>query len=114
MRARLSKYLRPEHPKIVKLDEQIAQGEKLVEYFSRQSREQLANAKQTVKMRIDRVQETIKEWEAKVNNASERIAEYQHLKLNVGRLQGLHDQPAGPPANRRCQQKPRPGEHHHP
>jgi Mrp family chromosome partitioning ATPase/uncharacterized protein involved in exopolysaccharide biosynthesis len=91
MRTRLSKYLRPEHPKIVKLDEQIAQGEKLVEYFSQQSREQLANARQTVKLRIDQVQEAIKEWEAKVNNASERIAEHERLKLNVGRLQELHD-----------------------
>jgi len=91
MRSRLSKYLRPEHPKIVKLDVQIIQGEKLIDYFSQQSREQLANAKQTVKMRIDRVQETIKEWEAKVNNASERIAECESLKLNVKRLQELHD-----------------------
>jgi Mrp family chromosome partitioning ATPase/uncharacterized protein involved in exopolysaccharide biosynthesis len=91
IRTRLSKYLRPEHPKIVKLDEQIAQNEKLVEFFSHQSHEQLVNAKQTVKMRIDRVQETIKEWEAKVNNASERIAEYERQKLNVGRLQELHD-----------------------
>ena len=91
MRSRLSKHLRPEHPKIVKLDEQIAQGEQIVQYFSRQSREQLANARQTVKMRIDQVQGTIKEWEAKVNNASERIAEYERLKLNVARLQELHD-----------------------
>ncbi|MGO9202538.1 MAG: polysaccharide biosynthesis tyrosine autokinase [Limisphaerales bacterium] len=90
LRTRLSKYLRPEHPKIVKLDEQIAQDEKLVEYFSRQSREQLASARQTVKMRTDRVQETIKEWETKVNDASERIAEYERLKLSVDRLQALH------------------------
>jgi len=91
MRSRLSKSLRPEHPKIVKLDEQIAEGEKLVEYFSQQSHEQLANARQTVKLRIDPMQETIKEWEAKVNNASERIAECERLKLNVARLQELHD-----------------------
>src|ERR1019366_8539399 len=33
MRSRLSKYLRPDHPKIIKLGEQIAQGQQLVEYF---------------------------------------------------------------------------------
>ncbi len=91
MRSRLSKYLRQEHPKIVKLDEQIALGEQLVEYFRHQSHEQLATAKQAVKLRIDPVQEAIKEWEAKVNNASERIAEYERLKLNVARLQELND-----------------------
>ena len=41
-------------------------------------------------MRTDRVQETIKEWETKVNDASERIAEYERLKLSVDRLQALH------------------------
>jgi capsular exopolysaccharide synthesis family protein len=91
MRLRLGKHLRPEHPKMVKLDEQIAQSEKLVEYFSRNSLEQLAEARQTAKLRIDRMQETIKDWEAKVNTASVRIAEYERLKLSVGQLQELHD-----------------------
>jgi len=95
MRTRLSKHLRPEHPKIVRLDEEISRGEKLVEFLSRQSRDQLAGAKQTVKMRIDRVQETIKEWEGKVNSASERIAQYERLKLDVDRLQGLHERLRG-------------------
>jgi len=95
VRARLSKYLRPEHPKIIKLDEEISRGEKLVEFFSQQSRDQLVNAKQTAKLKIDRVQETIKEWEAKVNNASVRIAEYERMKLDVERLQGLNDRLLG-------------------
>jgi Mrp family chromosome partitioning ATPase/uncharacterized protein involved in exopolysaccharide biosynthesis len=95
IRARLSKYLRPGHPKIIKLDEEISRGEKLVEFFSQQSRDQLVNAKQTVKLKLDRVQETIKEWEAKVNNASVRIAEYQRMKLDVERLQGLNDRLLG-------------------
>ena len=95
IRARLSKYLQPEHPKIIKLDEEISRGEKVVEFFSQQSRDQLANAKQTVKLKLDRVQETIKEWEAKVNNASVRIAEYERMKLDVERLQGLNDRLLG-------------------
>jgi capsular exopolysaccharide synthesis family protein len=91
LRLRLSRHLRPEHPKIIKLDEQIAQDEELVDYFSRESAEQLASARQTTRMRIERVQDTIREWEAKVNSASERIADYERLKLSVGRLQELHD-----------------------
>jgi Mrp family chromosome partitioning ATPase/uncharacterized protein involved in exopolysaccharide biosynthesis len=91
VRARLSKYLRPEHPKIIKLDEEISRAEKFVDFFSQQSRDQLAKAKQAAKLKIDRVQETIKEWEAKVNNASMRIAEYERMKLDVERLQGLND-----------------------
>jgi capsular exopolysaccharide synthesis family protein len=67
----------------------------LVEYFSQQSREQLASVRQAVKMKIAGVQDTIKEWETKVNNASERIAAYERLKLEVERLQGLHDRLLG-------------------
>ena len=91
LRARLSQYLRPEHPKIVKLDEQITQAQKLVEFFSQQSRDQLLNAEQTVKTKLDRLSESIKDWEAKVNDASIRMAECEQLKMNVGRLQELHD-----------------------
>jgi capsular exopolysaccharide synthesis family protein len=87
----LSNHLRPEHPKIVILDQQISMGEKLVQYLSSQSNDQLVAAKQNAKLKIERVQETIKEWEAKVNNASERIAECERLKLNVERIQQLHD-----------------------
>jgi capsule polysaccharide export protein KpsE/RkpR len=91
IRARLSKFLRPKHPKMVKLEEEISRGEELVGFFGRQSREQLDNARQTVSLKIDRVQETIKEWESKVNSASVRIAEYGRIKLEVERLQGLHN-----------------------
>jgi capsular exopolysaccharide synthesis family protein len=91
MRARLNNYLLPRHPKIVKLDEQITQGEKLVEYFAQQSREQLSNTKQTLKLKIDELQRAIAEWEGKIKNASERIAECQRLKLEVDRVQGLHE-----------------------
>src|ERR1035437_8720368 len=91
LRARLSLYLRPEHLKIVKLDEQIAEGTRLVEFVSGQSRDQLGNTAQTIKTKLDRLAESIKEWEGKVNDASERIAECELLKLNVGRMQELHD-----------------------
>ncbi len=91
LRARLSQYLRPEHPKIVKLDEQIIQAQKLVEFFRQQGFIQLDNARQTVKTKLDRLSESIKDWEAKVNDASQRIAGCEQLKLNVTGLQDLHD-----------------------
>ena len=100
IRARLSKYLRPEHPKIIKLDEEISRGEKLVEFFSQQSRDQLANAQQTIKLKIDRVQETIKEWEAKVNNASVRVAEYERMKLERRTSPGPQRTAPRPSSNR--------------
>jgi Mrp family chromosome partitioning ATPase len=91
VRERFSKVFRPKHPKMVRLDEEIAQAERLVEFFSHQSREQLASSKREVKVRMEGVQQAIKQWEANVGNASERIAEGQRLKLEVDRKRSFYD-----------------------
>lgn len=90
-RAKLSKYLRPKHPKIVKINEQIAKSQRLLELYGTQSRDQLAATRQSLKMKSDSVQGSIKEWEARVIDANARIAEADHLKLNVNRTQSLYD-----------------------
>jgi capsular exopolysaccharide synthesis family protein len=94
-REKLSKYLRPKHPKIVKLDADIERGQKLLELYRNQNRGQLATARQVLKMRADSVQASIKEWEVKVVDANARIAEAEHLKLNVNRTQSLYDRLVG-------------------
>jgi capsular exopolysaccharide synthesis family protein len=91
VRERFSKVFRPKHPKMVRLDEEIAQAERLVEFFSHQSREQLASSRREVKVRMEGVQQAIKQWEANVGNASERIAEGQRLKLEVDRKRSFYD-----------------------
>jgi polysaccharide biosynthesis transport protein len=90
-REKLSKYLRPRHPKIVKLDADIQRGEQLMEIYRRQSREQLTAARQTTQLRIANVQASIQEWERKVVEANSRIAEAERLKLNVQRVQSVYD-----------------------
>jgi polysaccharide biosynthesis transport protein len=91
MRAQFSRYFRPKHPKIVRLDEEIARAEKVLDYYSRQNRDQLANSRQTLKLKLEQVQGSVKEWETNVNTASERIAQFQRLKLNLDRVQSLHE-----------------------
>lgn len=90
-REKLSKYLRPKHPKIVKLDDEIAKSQELLELYSTQSREQIVSARQSLKMKSDSVRASIKDWEARVIDANARIAEADHLKLNVTRTQSLYD-----------------------
>jgi capsular exopolysaccharide synthesis family protein len=90
-REKLSKFMRPKHPKIVALDEQIARGEKLVEMFRGQSRDQLLASQQAVKMKMGSVVASITNWEAKVMESSSRIAEAERLKQNVVRAQSLYD-----------------------
>jgi capsular exopolysaccharide synthesis family protein len=90
-REKLSKYLRPKHPKIVKLDADIERGEQLQAIYRRQNRDQLATARQANQMKTDNVMASIKEWEAKVVEANASISEAERLKLNIQRIQSVYD-----------------------
>jgi capsular exopolysaccharide synthesis family protein len=90
-REKLSKYLRPKHPKIVALDEQIARSEKLLDLFRNQNHDQLVAYQEAIKMKMDSVLASIKDWEAKVTDANARIAEAESLKLSVTRAQSMYD-----------------------
>ncbi|PYJ82958.1 MAG: hypothetical protein DME22_16955, partial [Verrucomicrobia bacterium] len=90
-RAKFSRYLRPEHPKIVKLDDEIERGKQIIEIYRHQSREQLAVTQQATKFRMSNVLGSIQEWEGKVVEANSRIAEAERLKLNVSRTQSLYE-----------------------
>ncbi|MEY2429537.1 MAG: polysaccharide biosynthesis transport protein, partial [Verrucomicrobiota bacterium] len=90
-RERLSKYLRPKHPKIARLDVEIDRGQKLLEIYRRQNRDQLVNSRQALQLKIDNVVTSIKEWATNVVVANNRIAEAERLKLNVQRVQSVYD-----------------------
>ncbi len=101
-RAKLSKNLRPKHPKIVKLDEQIATDEKLVELARSRNLKQMNASYESAKWlllasirsnqsKASSVITSIKEWEQKVTDANRRVAEADKLKLDVARTQTVYD-----------------------
>jgi capsular exopolysaccharide synthesis family protein len=90
-RARLAKNLRPTHPKMVKLDQDINRAERLVEVYHRQSQDQIAAAREALQIKIDSLDQAVKDWEEKIANVNERIAVADGLKQNVLRNQGLYD-----------------------
>jgi capsular exopolysaccharide synthesis family protein len=90
-REKLSKYLRPKHPKIVQLDADIEHAQQLQEIYGRQNRDQLATARQANQMKTANVQASIAEWEAKVVEANATITEADRLKLNIQRIQSVYD-----------------------
>ncbi len=94
-RERLSKFLRPKHPKIVKLDTDIERAQKLNELFSAQSQKQLEASRQVLQSRINNLQAAVHEWEVKVMKANGGIAEADRLKLNVNRIQVVYDRLLG-------------------
>jgi Mrp family chromosome partitioning ATPase/uncharacterized protein involved in exopolysaccharide biosynthesis len=90
-RAKLSRTLKPKHPKIAKLDAEIERGQSIAELYRTQSRDQLASARQAIAMKLESVRASIKEWEAKVVDYKGIIAEAERLKFAVTRSQSLYD-----------------------
>lgn len=90
-RDKLSKTLKPKHPKMARLDSEIERAQHLIELHRNQSREQLATARHAVQMRIESVETAIKEWEEKVVGSKALIAEAERLRANIERSQRLYD-----------------------
>ncbi len=90
-RAELSEFLRPKHPKIVALDEDIARKEKLLDLFRNQSQEQLGNLQHSLELQIQNLDSEIKVWEGKSLDISKKMAEYQTIKEDNLRVQNMYD-----------------------
>jgi capsular exopolysaccharide synthesis family protein len=88
----LARYLRPKHPKMLKLSEEIVRGERLLQYFTAQSKEQLAIAKEAKQMRIAGLKAAVAELEVRVGAANRRYAEFLKIKAGVERQQSLYEQ----------------------
>jgi polysaccharide biosynthesis transport protein len=91
-RARLSKYLRPKHPKMVKLDEEIARAEQMQQVYQRENRDQLNAERQANHVKSQNVEMSIQEWEAKVVKANAKLTEADGIKVNIQRAQNVYDQ----------------------
>lgn len=91
----LSDYLRPKHPKMVALAEDIARREKLLGILRQQSMEQLESRRSSLTLQLENLTKQITEWEAKSLDASKRMAEYQKIRSNNQRVQGLYDRLLG-------------------
>lgn len=90
-RKRLAKYLRPEHPKMVKLDEDIARAKKLVELYRQQNHEQITAARKALQIKIEGVEEFITNWTAKVKNENEQLGRAESLRQEVATQQKMSD-----------------------
>jgi capsular exopolysaccharide synthesis family protein len=86
-----SEYLKPRHPRMVALNEEIVRREKLLEIFKQQSLEQLENRRSSILLQIENLDHQIKEWEIKSLEVSKKMAEYERVRANKQRAQSLYD-----------------------
>jgi succinoglycan biosynthesis transport protein ExoP len=90
-KAELSRNLKPSHPMIVAIEEQLSKGEKLVETFRDQSVETLKTRRESIRLQIENLEGVAKEWDAKALDLSRRIAEFEKLKSKAERTKGQYD-----------------------
>ncbi len=86
-----SEYLRPKHPRMLALTEEIARREKLLEIFRQQNLEQLENRRNSINLQVQNLEREIKEWETKSLDVSKKMAEYERIRAIKQRVQSLYD-----------------------
>jgi len=87
----LSKDLRPKHPKILKLDDEIAKQENLIKLFREDSVEKLDTRRKSIGIQMENLQRNIAEWEKKALDLSQRLAQFNRIKGKADRLKTLYD-----------------------
>ncbi|HEY5036751.1 MAG TPA: polysaccharide biosynthesis tyrosine autokinase [Chthoniobacterales bacterium] len=90
-REELSKDLRPKHPKIIKLNDEIDQQEKLIQLYRRDAVEKLETRRQSIGKQMENLQSNISEWEKKALDLSQRLAQFNRIKDKVDRQKTLYD-----------------------
>jgi len=87
----LSKDLRPKHPKIIKLNDEIAKSENLIKLYRADAVEKLETRRKSIGKQMENLQSNIKEWEAKALDLSQRLADFNRVKGKVDRLKTLNE-----------------------
>src|SRR5688500_2161681 len=87
----LAKDLRPKHPKILKLNDEITKQEKLIELYRQDTVEKLETRRKSIGKQMENLQTNIKEWEAKALDLSQRLAQFNRIKGKAERLKTLYE-----------------------
>ena len=87
----LSKDLRPRHPKILKLNDEIEKQEQLINLYRQDAVEKLDNRRKSIGTQMENLQSNIKEWEKKALVLSQQLAQFNRLKGKVDRQKQLYD-----------------------
>src|SRR5437762_2583840 len=90
-RETLSKDLRPKHPKIVKLNDEVTKQEKLIELYRQDTIEKLDTRRKSIGKQMENLQTSIKEWSDKALDLSQPLAQFNRIKAKAEPLKTLYD-----------------------
>lgn len=87
----LAKDLRPKHPKILKLNDEITQQQNLIQLYRQDAVEKLETRRKSIGKQMENLQSSISEWEKKALDLSQRLAAFNRIKDKVDRQKTLYD-----------------------
>jgi len=90
-RETLSKDLRPKHPKILRLNDEVNKQEKLIQLYRQDTVEKLDTRRKSIGKQMENLQSSIKEWDAKALDLAQRLAQFNRIKGKAERLKLLYD-----------------------
>jgi capsular exopolysaccharide synthesis family protein len=88
---RFGEYLKPSHPEMDVLAQEIDQYQLMLDIYRDQSVEQLDARKSALALQITNIQTQIKEWGQQNLELSRKSAQYQRLKARADRVQSLYN-----------------------
>ncbi|NCY20511.1 polysaccharide biosynthesis tyrosine autokinase [bacterium] len=91
----LSKYLRPKHPKILALKDEITRNERKLEIVRQQSQESVTEKRQAIQLQITNLEKLVAESETKALDVGRKMAEFEKMKSERERQQQLYDRLLG-------------------
>ena len=89
---RLGEYLKPQHPRMVALDETVDRLTHLVGIYRQQSIEQLEARKNALELQIQNLENQCKQLGQEDLDLSRKRADYDRLNARSQRVRALHDQ----------------------
>lgn len=88
---RLGRNLRPKHPRMVKISEDLKRLDGIIQVHRRQNQQYVGSSLQALLLKTQSVRESITNWESKVVEANTRISEADQLRLTVQRRQAAFE-----------------------
>lgn len=90
-RAELAKALRPKHPDMIQINQDIAREETMLNALRSQTLDQLKTRKESIGIQIKNLEMTIQEWETKALDLNQKLAEYNRIKSKGDRAKASYD-----------------------
>lgn len=90
-RQQLARVMRPKHPDMMRLDEEIARAKSLIDGLRQQTAEQIKSRRAAIAIQIEHLEADITTWETKALELSRRIADYTRIQGEVDRFKQERD-----------------------